>query len=319
MPVDSDQIVKAVFEGLLLRGHSEGDLGQHLPGFEEFFRPKKQQLHDEWEAVADREKRSRTMFAQEAIDFNEVYSELTAAERAIGSPEEIANFFRSSLTLAGAVVSDGAILKADLVGIKPAVRESLGNANRLQVAFEPVSAKGVTVLHRTHPFVEGLASYVMNSALDPLLIGLARRAGVLRSKSVSTRTVLMLLRLRFHIVRTTREGERHLLAEDAVLTAFTGDAAAPQWLSETDAENLVAVKPDVSVPPDIAIQQLETITAHLVSLAPSLDMLARKRGKELLEAHRRVRSAAGAKGSYRIDPSPPDVLGIYIFLPVVKL
>lgn len=25
------------------------------------------------------------------------------------------------------------------------------------------------------------------------------------------------------------------------------------------------------------------------------------------------------KGSYRIDHSPPDVLGIYIFLPVAKL
>ena len=37
------------------------------------------------------------------------------------------------------------------------------------------------------------------------------------------------------------------------------------------------------------------------------------------EIGRRVRSAAGVKGSYRIDHSPPDVLGIYIFLPVAKL
>jgi superfamily II DNA or RNA helicase len=319
MPVDSEQIVKAVFEGLLLRGHGDEKAGQHLPGFEEYFKPRKQQLHEEWEAVADREKRSRTMFAQEAIKFDEVGAELTAAERAIGSPAEISNFFRSALTLSGAVVNDDAILKTDLAGIKPAVRESLGGATNLQVAFEPVSTKGVTLLHRTHPMVEGLASYVLNSALDPLLGGLARRAGVLRSKAVTTRTVLMLLRLRFHIVTTTREGERHLLAEDALLTAFTGDAAQPQWLSETDAEKLVVVKPDATVPPDIAIQQLESITDHVTGLNPKLDTLARERGQQLLEAHRRVRSAAGAKGSYRIDHSPPDVLGIYIFLPVVKL
>ena len=78
-------------------------------------------------------------------------------------------------------------------------------------------------------------------------------------------------------------------------------------------------EPDANVPPDIAIQQLESITQHIASLTPTLDKLARARGQELLEAHRRVRSAAGAKGSYRIDHSPPDVLGLYIFLPVVKL
>ncbi len=319
MPVDSEQVVKAVFEGLLLRGNNNTGPSGLLPGFEEYFRPQKQQLHDDWEAVADREKRSRTMFAQEAIKFDEVGSELAAAEHAIGSPSEISTFFRSTLTLSGAAVNDEAILKTDLAGIKPAVREALGGATSLRVAFEPVSEKGVALLHRTHPLVEGLATYVLNSALDPLLGGLARRAGVMRSKAVATRTVLMLLRLRFHIITTTREGERHLLAEDALLTAFTGDPAAPKWLLESEADALVSVKPDANVPPDIAIQQLESITQHVTSLTPTLDKLARARGQELLEAHRRVRSAAGAKGSYRIDHSPPDVLGLYIFLPVVKL
>ena len=109
------------------------------------------------------------------------------------------------------------------------------------------------------------------------------------------------------------------LAEDALLTAFTGDPAAPQWLAESDAEALVSVKPDANFPPDIAIQQLESITAYLAALSPTLDTFARTREQQLLEAHRRVRSAAGAKGSYRIDHSPPDVLGLYMFLPVSKL
>jgi superfamily II DNA or RNA helicase len=319
MPVDSEQIVKAVFEGLLLRSKSETASSQLLPGFEEYFRPQKQQLHDQWEAIGDREKRSRTMFAQESIKFEEVASELAETERAIGSPAELATFFRSTLTLSGAVVNDEAVLKTDLEGTKPAVREALGGVTSLQVAFEPVSTKAVTLLHRTHPLVEGLATYVLNSALDPLLGGFARRSGVMRSKSVATRTVLMLLRLRFHIITTTREGERHLLAEDALLSAFSGDPAAPQWLSEAEAEKLIAVKPDANVPPDLAIQQLEGITHHLASLQPALDEFARARGQQLLDAHRRVRSAAGARGSYRIDHNPPDVLGLYVFLPVVNL
>lgn len=35
-----------------------------------------------------------------------------------------------------------------------------------------------------YPLVEGIATFVLNSALDPLLGGLARRAGVVRSKAV---------------------------------------------------------------------------------------------------------------------------------------
>ena len=271
MPVDSEQVVKAVFEGLLLRSKAETRSDNLLPGFDEYFRPQKQQLHDDWEAVADREKRSRTMFAQEAIKFDEVAAELAEAERAIGSPAELARFFRSTLTLSGAVVTDDAALKIDLVGVKPAVREALGGAASLHLAFEPVSEKEVTLLHRTHPLVEGLATYVLNSALDPLLGGIARRAGVMRSKAVQKRTVLVLLRLRFHIITITREGERHLLAEDALLMAFTGDSAAPQWLSEADAEKLISLKPDANVPPDIAILQLEGVTSHLANLAPTLD------------------------------------------------
>jgi hypothetical protein len=38
---------------------------------------------------------------------------------------------------------------------------------------------------------------------------------------------------------------------------------------------------------------------------------------ELLDAHRRVRTAAATKGvRYRVEPQlPPDVLGIYVYLP----
>ncbi|MBW1933629.1 MAG: hypothetical protein JRI96_18750 [Deltaproteobacteria bacterium] len=39
----------------------------------------------------------------------------------------------------------------------------------------------------------------------------------------------------------------------------------------------------------------------------------------VLQAHRRVRTAARRKGiRYRVEPHlPPDVLGIYVYLPVV--
>ena len=259
------------------------------------------------------------MFAQEAIKFEEVAVELEAAEKSIGSPADLANFFRSALTLSGAAVGQDKIIDVDLVGTKAALREALGGSDRLRIAFEPVAGSKVPVFHRTHPVVEGLASHVLNAALDPVFGGIARRAGVIRSKAVKQRTVLLLLRLRFHIVTTMRQEEKHLLAEDSMMAAFTGDLSKPEWLSDQQAEELLDFVPDANVPRDLAVNQLTEVTESLASLTPELEAMAEARGQALLEAHRRVRKAAVGKGTYRIDHSPPDLLGVYIFLPVANV
>jgi hypothetical protein len=54
------------------------------------------------------------------------------------------------------------------------------------------------------------------------------------------------------------------------------------------------------------------------------DMLmtrARDRAAALLDAHERVRGAARGQGvTYTVEPpSPPDLLGVYVFLPMPKL
>jgi hypothetical protein len=52
-------------------------------------------------------------------------------------------------------------------------------------------------------------------------------------------------------------------------------------------------------------------------LRPKLDEFKRERAAELLDAHTRVRAASRVKGvSYEVNADlPPDVLGIYIYLP----
>jgi len=320
IPVDSEQVVNAVFEGLLLRSNvGVGTPAEQMTMFEEFFRPQKQRLHEEWDAVADREKRSRTMFAQESIKFQEVAQELEATERAIGSPQELAEFMRASLLASGAVVNASLPLEADLTGTSKALREAAGGIEKIRATFEPTEAKGVLYLYRTHPIVEGLASFMFNSALDRAIGGVARRAGVARTKAVTTATTLLLLRLRFHIVNKLGDEERNLLAEDSMLVAFTGDSSNPEWLAESDAEKLLSIKPDANVPPDLAANAFSRIRDGIQKIRPTLGRFAEQRGAALLEAHRRVRTAAGGKGSYRIESNPPDVLGIFIFLPIPKL
>ena len=318
IPVNSEQIVNAIFEGLLLRKQA-GAGGRAEQMQLSFMETQKADVHKQWEDAAEREKRSRTVYAQESIKFQDVAAELEAAERAVGSPQDLARFFHDALHLSGAVVKDGETLQANLAGLKPGLRDALGEMSALNLAFNPVNRRGAQVLHRTHPMVESFASYILNSALDREVDGIARRAGVVRSKAVNTRTVLLLLRLRFHIVTKVRNAERSLLAEDSLLVGFTGEPASPTWLSDAESEAMLALKPDSAVTADVARQQLDAISSRLNNLAAELDRITRDRGQQLLEAHRRVREASKHIGQYRIEQNQPDILGAYVFLPVVKV
>jgi len=319
VPVDTDKVVEAIFEGLLLRGRNVEEDQNQMVLFEDYFKPLKKQLHEQWEAAKDRESRSRSMFKQESIDFREVARELDAANSAIGSPAELEYFFTSTLQAANAIVSKNGAIEVDLAGTQPAVREAVGQAKRLRVSFQPTYDRKALALHRTHPIVEGLASWLLNTALDPTLEGFARRAGVIRTQAVTTRTVLLLLRLRYHIITTLPNEERSLLAEDSLLASFTGQPQNPAWSTNGDAETLLRAASRANVPPDVQRTNLTLVTEHIDNLRPALAKLAKQRAEELLAAHRRVRTAAGAKGAYRIEDNPPDILGLYIFLPVATL
>ena len=190
-------------------------------------------------------------------------------------------------------------------------------SDRFRARFaRPVGEREVH-LTRTHPVVEGLATWVMDTALDPLGQGVARRAGAIRTRAVERRTTVLLLRLRYHIVVTRGDAERALLAEDARLVAFAGAPASPQWLPAEAAEGLLAASPDANVTRDQAADYIRQVVEGFDALRPRLDEVARERADELLEAHRRVRAAAAQKGvRYRVEAQlPPDVLGIYLYLP----
>ena len=83
-----------------------------------------------------------------------------------------------------------------------------------------------------------------------------------------------------------------------------------------DSQKLCSCLPDANIAPEsVALQR---IIDGVPALMPHLESAARSRAAELLEAHRRVRSAARLRGvSQKVEPQlPPDILGIYVFLPV---
>lgn len=250
---------------------------------------------------------------------DEVARELAAVQAAIGSGVEVAAFLRESLRACGGTVAGTSPMEADLAECPPAVKEAVGGLAGFRARFSLPVRKGELYLSRTHPLVEGLAAYTMDSALDPLGSGVARRCGVMRTDRVERRTTLLLVRFRFHIVTRRGAEERPLLAEDLALLAFEGSPQNAAWLEPERAEALLQAEPKGNVHADQAATFLQRILDDFDLLRPAIDIAAWERAETLLEAHRRVRTASRQQGiSYRVEPQlPADVLGVYIYLPVL--
>ncbi len=310
VPSDLNSVSDAIFSRLIL---SPKDRRQQLL----FPEHEKERIHRDWDAAAEREKRSRTLFAQETIQPDEGARELSAARAAIGMGVDARAFFVEALRAERALVDDGDPLSVTLTPAVPrALREALGR-DSFRARFQLPVEEGVLRLERTHPLVESLAQYVMDAALDPGIESAARRAGAIRTGAVGTRTTALLVRFRFHVVRKKGGVERPLLAEEVRVLAFAGAPESAEWLEPAAAEALLQAEPAANIAPEQVEAFVQRVVQGFDRIAPVLEQSARRLGEELLEAHRRVRQAAREQGvSYSVEPKlPPDVLGLYVFLP----
>lgn len=319
VPVDTDQVIEAIFEGLLLRG-KKGTPDEQMLLFEDFMKPRREELYGKWdEAKLREEKLSQTMFSHRPIKVEEVAREMEAMRAAIGAGVDVASFTKQALSAYRAVVTEAERdVRFDLTESPRAIKEAIGR-EQFTARFELPLRDGQLYLNRTHPIVEELAAYVRDTTLDPLSDSIAHRCGVIRTRQVNRRTTLMLLRLRYHIITKRGEEQIPLLAEDAQLVAFEGAPASAEWIDAEAAERILPLQPDANVLPDQATIFLQKVLDEFALLQPHLQQVAEDRGAELLEAHRRVRTAAQMKGvSYEVKTETPDVLGIYVYLPVVQ-
>ncbi|HEY6340149.1 MAG TPA: helicase-related protein [Bryobacteraceae bacterium] len=333
VPARAEELVEAIFEDVLLRRRPKDNRQMLLDfaGDEEPPGSPARAVHEEWERAAEREKRSyreQRMFAQETIKFTEVAQEIEAVRSAIGSGVDVSSFVPAGLrhwkaTLAEIGFGSRARLEVNLQDVPRTIRDTLPvERNRFTVRFDLPVQPGEIYLHRTHPLVEALATGILDTALDRKSENGAARCGVTRTRAVDRRTTLLLLRFRYHIETQTRTKEasdrRQLLAEDSQVLAFAGSPQNAEWLSQEQAEALFEATPDANIAPELQRDALQRVMEGISGISPYLDQAARDRAKELLAAHSRVRSAARLRGiSQTVEAQlPPDILGIYVFLPV---
>jgi hypothetical protein len=319
VPGSSEDVVEALFEGMLLRGGEDAQPGL----FDDWLKPQKEDLHAKWDDAREKEKRSRSRFAQRTIDTKEVAAELEAVREAVGVGPATRAFVTDVLQLVGVPLTakSGDRVVVNVGSETPrALRHAIGRDDPFTARFDLPVNDGEVYLSRTHPITEAIASWVLETALDDVEAAderfVARRCGVTCTAAVSARTSLLLVRFRYHLITRTASGERTLLAEEIRPLAFRGTPGDPAWLSDAEADALLAAQPSGNVLSSMVQQQLQSLIDRLGSLEPALGQIARQQAGKLLEAHLRVREAAKLKGPSRVEPIlPTDLLGCFVLLP----
>ncbi|WP_422733372.1 DEAD/DEAH box helicase [Micromonospora sp. WMMD558] len=327
----SQGVTDAIVEWLLLRGQ-EQEQGS-LFDVEEYraIDKKAAALATEWQSAAEKEKTSRSRFAQHTIRPDEVAREVAAIRDTLGRAAEIRDFVRQALRALDGVLRDEpggtGDFTVDVSGAPAGLRDALapvlgGDVEQgRKVPFNTTAAvaRGEAALVRTDPAVVALAGYVLNAALDDQITGSrpARRCGVIRTRAVTGRTTLLLVRYRFHLTLPSRTGTRQIVAEDARLLAFAGAPANATWLPTDDALRLLDATADENTDPDFGERTMSRILDGLPEVTDHLEAYGEELAADLLASHRRVRSAAGeiVRGLTVTAQKPADILGAYVYLP----
>ncbi len=139
----------------------------------------------------------------------------------------------------------------------------------------------------------------------------------MRTRGVTVRTTVLLVRYRFDLETSTSGGVHTELCEECRLLAYSGAPASAAWLEAEAAEKLLSLKPDGNVAPEQAQDFVSRAVEGIGSVMPRLAAEGQARAQALAASHLRVRSASRRRDSRTkvTAHDPPDVLGIYVLLP----
>lgn len=346
-----------------------------------------QGIEQQWAYAVEREKESRTRFAQRRIKPEEVARELEETDAVLGDPATVERFVvgaceRLGAPLTAAQMKDIPAHRTAAIGasvdlpvflvqwslLPSAVQERVAPAfapkpgamppAQVPISFASPAPEGVVSIGRNHPLTAALADYLLELVLVPEAgQPPAARSGLIRTNGVSTRTTLLLLRVRMLIetrppaqktaestqmtqpgLMTTdqteaprssapsaasafhdgQSGQQPLPAEELLVCGYTGRPGALEWLDEAAALALLEqAQPAANVTPDERSLGIQRAVAHLPELQADINARAQQRAERLRAAHQRVRAQTQG-GRVTVRPHlPPDVLGVYLLLPVI--
>lgn len=322
-PDDSQSIIDTITQSLLLnpdrkiQTHQARQQGT-LFDFSEFGEAAaaKENVSRKIDEAAEREKVSRSIFAQNAIKAQEIEEDLRAVDEAIGDPHAVRDFVTGTLsTLLGVQVTEekkgyGIVtgnLPPQLIGLLPA-------GHLIRISFESPTPEGYHYLGRNHRFVEQLCQFVMANTVAREGKR-AARAATIRSRQVTTKSTLLLFRCR-NVIEQGKGGHQ-IVAEEMMLWGWKGAPSEREFIGHEEAKRLLReARASSNLSPQARANFLDNELRLLNDLNEEFSVLAEEQSKRLVAAHERF-SALMQKQRYQVvyPVLPMDLMGIYILLP----
>ena len=322
-PEDSQSIIDTITQSLLLNPNRSIQTRKtpqqrtlfEFSDFDEVIEAKENITRKIYEA-AEREKASRSIFAQNAIKAHEIEEDLLAVDEAIGDAGAVKEFVTGALAaLFGVQVTTETEGFGLVTGnLPPQIGGLLPEGRFIKVSFESPTPEGYHYLGRNHPFVEQLCQIVMANTVAREGRR-AARAAVIRTTQVTTKTTLLLFRCRNVIEQN--EGGHQIVAEEMLLWGWRGTPDDRDYLDHEQARTLLGqVRASSNLSPHARAAFIKNDLGLLGRLDGAFNDLAEEQSKRLVAAHERF-SALMDKQRYQVvyPVLPMDLMGMYILLP----
>lgn len=322
-PEDSQSIIDTITQALLLNPDRriEKKLAANMPtlfDFPEFpeAAAAKANVTRKIDEAAEREKASRSIFAQNAIKAQDIAEDLKAVDEAIGNPKAVEKFVTAALAgLFGVQITKEREGYGIVMGnLPPQLVDLLPSGRVVKVSFESPTPEGYHYLGRNHRFVEQLCQLVMANTLARQAKR-AARAAVIRTKLVAKKTTLLLFRCR-NVIEQGKGGHQ-IVAEEMLLWGWRGTPDQKEFLDHAQAKALLA---DARAASDLSPQSRSGFLENELKLIDKLDTeftaIAEEQSKRLVAAHERFSALMDRQKFQVVYPVlPMDLLGLYILLP----
>lgn len=322
-PENSTTVMEAVTNAILLKpAVTIKNVSYQLSIFEaEEIAEERNRVAKAFEEAEQREKASRSIFAQNTIKATEIEADLKEVDEAIGDVKTVEQFVIEALRFIGVQIdSKKEGYKIYATNIPQRLRELLTDKTEVLISFKSPTPVGYKYLGRNHPFTEHLCQFIINDALQ-VSENSAARAAVIRTTSVIQKTVLFQFRVRNVIAE--QKNNKEIVAEEMWLWGYKGSISKREFLSKEAAMALL-LSAHASSNTETAEQaywlneEMDWVNEE-ATFRSHTDSVALARANHLVEAHSRFKKLVSGVKYKVVEPVlPMDVLGIYILLPDLK-
>jgi superfamily II DNA or RNA helicase len=274
----------------------------------------------ELDAAKEKAKNLRSIFAHMSVPQEEIENDLKSVDEAIGDIKSVETLVLNGIThLGGTVQSDGIGYKIFLQNLPVHLRETLGTKTDYRVSFHSPTPQGYRYIGRNHKFTEQLCQFLLALAFEQKGdFGKVARAAVIQTDRVQVQTTVIQFRVRNVIKEIQSKIEN--ISEEMYLWGFEGSSSQGNTLEYERCKSLLFEAESIQ---NLSSERQQDVFQNQVKLFDEkLDQfkkVAEDRAKKLVEAHGRFKTLVGGKRYEAVHPIlPPDILGVYVFLPQPK-